>query len=164
MGADTIKVLNDDDALELFKRTLPGASMSLLQMGAGQLSAAASAIRVALARSSVHDRPGLEMLVLALQGKKAAGAAGFEKVIQMIDNMVSILGKEQADDEHKKEYCAMQFDDSDDRKKALEQEIASEEAAIATAKETMSTLSQEIASLTAGIQALDKSVAGATEQ
>merc|ERR1719174_3391818 len=30
--ADTIKVLNDDDALELFKKTLPGASASLLQV------------------------------------------------------------------------------------------------------------------------------------
>merc|ERR1719174_2379310 len=28
--ADTIKVLNDDDSLELFKKTLPGASASLL--------------------------------------------------------------------------------------------------------------------------------------
>jgi len=69
----------------------------------------------------------------------------------MIDNMVSNLGKEQADDDNKKEYCALQFDESDDGKKALEHEIASEEAAIATAKETMSTLSQEIAALTAGI-------------
>merc|ERR1719247_1878263 len=30
--ADTIKVLNDDDALELFKKTLPGASSSFVQM------------------------------------------------------------------------------------------------------------------------------------
>merc|ERR1719389_1496425 len=30
--ADTIKVLNDDDALELFKKTLPGASASFLQL------------------------------------------------------------------------------------------------------------------------------------
>merc|ERR1719261_518568 len=29
--ADTIKILNDDDALELFKKTLPGAA-SLLQL------------------------------------------------------------------------------------------------------------------------------------
>jgi hypothetical protein len=29
--AETIKVLNDDDALELFKKTLPSASMSLVQ-------------------------------------------------------------------------------------------------------------------------------------
>merc|ERR1719310_2232225 len=30
--ADTIKVLNDDDALELFKKTLPGSSASLLEL------------------------------------------------------------------------------------------------------------------------------------
>merc|ERR1719262_895702 len=30
--ADTIKILNDDDALELFKKTLPGASASFLQL------------------------------------------------------------------------------------------------------------------------------------
>merc|ERR1719453_2831408 len=30
--ADTIKVLNDDDALELFKKTLPGASSSFVQL------------------------------------------------------------------------------------------------------------------------------------
>merc|ERR1719201_1737310 len=29
--ADTIKVLNDDDALELFKKTLPGSGSSLLE-------------------------------------------------------------------------------------------------------------------------------------
>merc|ERR1719215_106696 len=82
----------------------------------------------------------------------------------MIDNMVTLLGKEQADDDHKKEYCAMQFDVSDDSKKALEHTLVGEEAAIATAKEAMSTLAQEIASLTAGIKALDKSVADATLQ
>merc|ERR1719189_1456330 len=30
--AETIKVLNDDDALELFKKTLPGAGASLVQV------------------------------------------------------------------------------------------------------------------------------------
>merc|ERR1719197_295102 len=32
--ADTIKVLNDDDALELFKKTLPGAGSSFLELKA----------------------------------------------------------------------------------------------------------------------------------
>jgi len=99
-----------------------------------------------------------------LMDKKSANRAGFEKVVQIIDNMVSILGKEQAADDNKKEYCAMQFDASDDRKKALENRLADEEAAIAAAKEAISTLAQEIAALTAGIKALDKSVAEATEQ
>merc|ERR1712238_548559 len=162
--ADTIKVLNDDDALELFKKTLPGASASLLQVVAQQRTSAVSTVRAALAKANAQDRPGLELLMLALTGKKAAGAAGFEKVIKMVDDMVKILGREQVDDNDKKEYCAMQFDVSDDRKKALERTVAGEEAAIATAKETVATLTSEIAALTSGISALDKSVASATTQ
>jgi len=163
--ADTIKVLNDDDALELFKKTLPGASASLLQVAAGERSSrsALATVRAALQKANAQDRPGLQFLVLALSGK-SKGAAGFEKVIKMIDNMVGILGKEQNDDNDKKEYCAMQFDSSDDRKKALKDTIAGEEAGIANAKEAISTLTQEIAALTAGIHALDKSVADATAQ
>jgi len=130
--ADTIKVLNDDDALELFKQTLPSASASLLQVESGK-SSALSTVRSALQKANAQDRPGLELLVLALTGKKSVGAAGFAKVIKMIDNMVGILGKEQADDNDKKEYCAMQFDVSDDSKKALEHTIAGEQAGAATA-------------------------------
>merc|ERR1719487_3042327 len=32
---ETIKILNDDDALELFKKTLPSAGAGLIQMRAG---------------------------------------------------------------------------------------------------------------------------------
>merc|ERR1719336_3329849 len=85
-------------------------------------------------------------------------------VVQMIDNMVGILKTEQDDDDHKKEYCALQFDTSDDKKRALERSISGEEAAIAGAKEAIATLSQEIAALEAGINALDKAVAEATAQ
>merc|ERR1740120_27876 len=165
--ADTIKVLNDDDALELFKKTLPSPSASLLQVQAAAASRrdrALAAIRSSQQQSGGLDKPGLDLLVLALTGKKSAGAAGFEKVIKMIDNMVSILKKEQDDDEHKKEYCAMQFDTADDKKKGLERSIAGEESNIATAKESIATLTQEIAALEAGIKSLDKAVAEATEQ
>ena len=34
------------------------------------------------------------------------------------DGWIAMLGVEQLDDEHKKEYCELQFDDSDDKKKA----------------------------------------------
>jgi len=164
--ADTIKVLNDDDALELFKQTLPSSSSSLLQVtsAASRQLEALSAIRASAQTATVRDRPGLELLVLALTGKKAVATGGFDKVIKMIDNMVGILKTEQDDDEHKKEYCAMQFDASDDKKKALERSVAGEAAAIAEAKEAIATLAQEIAALEAGISALDKAVAEATAQ
>merc|ERR1712174_162929 len=153
---------------ELFKKTLPSASSSssLLQMSsaAQRQREALSAIRSSVQKATVQDKPGLELLVLALTGKKAATSGGFDKVITMIDDMVGILKTEQDDDDQKKEYCAVQFDTADDKKKALERSVAGEEASIAEAKEAIATLSQEIAALEAGIKALDKAVAEATAQ
>jgi len=166
--ADTIKVLNDDDALELFKKTLPSSSASLLQMKvsvASMQKQALAAIRSAQEVANRGDKPGLEFLALTLAGKASSSSSqGFGKVIKMIDEMVALLGKEQNDDNDKKEYCGAQFDVSDDNKKALERHIAGDEADIATAKESMATLTQEIGALDAGIRALDKSVAEATAQ
>merc|ERR1719461_958155 len=120
-------------------------------------------LRSQTASAGSRDRPGLELLVLALSGKGRA-SGGFGKVIKMIDDMVALLGKEQTEDEDKKEYCALQFDTSDDKKKALERAIAGEDSAIASAKEAIATLTSEIAALEAGIAALDKAVAEATAQ
>merc|ERR1711956_149790 len=110
--ADTIKILNDDDALELFKKTLPSAA-SFLQV----LVAAAEVRAIALAglKEFMQQHPNksakLELLALALEGKKI----GFEKVIQMIDDMVATLKVEQKDDDTKKEYCAEELDLADDK-------------------------------------------------
>jgi hypothetical protein len=160
--ADTIKILNDDDALEMFKKTLPGASASLVQV---QVSNKAS-IKHALALletargNKKDDRQKIDFIMLALRGK----TEGFEKVIKLIDNMVKLLGEEQADDDNKKEYCLMQFDFTDDKKKELERSVGKLETAIEDAKEGIASLTTDIQGLNDGIVALDKSVAEATEQ
>jgi septal ring factor EnvC (AmiA/AmiB activator) len=161
--SETIKLLNDDDALELFKKTIPSsASASFVQMQ----SNAAKQRALALARineaqkHSMRPRPGLDFIALALEGKKV----DFSKVLKMIDDMVATLTKEQLDDDHKKEYCTMQFDLADDKKKGLERSVSDLEKAIEKAGETISTLADEIKALEDGIKALDKSVAEATEQ
>merc|ERR1719158_2822334 len=105
-------------------------------------------------------RPELDFISLALRGKKI----GFEKVIGMIDDLVAELKKEQQDDNNKKEYCDVQFDLADDKKKALEKSVADLETAITEAKENIQTTKEEIDALEDGIRALDKSVAEATEQ
>merc|ERR1719265_1651682 len=64
----------------------------------------------------------------------------------------------------KKEYCEMQFDTSDDKKRGLERSVGNLEKAIAKEKEGVAALADEIKSLEEGIVALDKSVAEATEQ
>merc|ERR1711972_28329 len=66
--ADTIKILNDDDALELFKKTLPGASSFLEFKGRDERQQVSALLRAA--RRDRSDRPELNFIVLALQGKK----------------------------------------------------------------------------------------------
>merc|ERR1719284_1919307 len=88
----------------------------------------------------------------------------FSKVIKMIDNMVATLQKEQQDDNDKREYCNMQFDQADDKKKGLERSVSNLEKAIAKEKEAVAALAEEIKALEDGIVALDKQVAEATEQ
>lgn len=153
--ADTIKILNDDDALELFKKALPGSAASFLDV---------SSANTARSRASqlLHDshNPLIDFIALALRGKKV----GFEKVIKMIDDMVALLKKEQADDNDKKEYCEVQADSLDDKKKGLERAESDADKAIAVAKESIGTLVDDIEALQGGIKALDKSVAEASEQ
>jgi len=153
--ADTIKVLNDDDALELFKKTLPGAA-SFMQLQVTEKEQRRQALAVIKA---VH-RPELSFLAMALQGKKVS----FAKVLKMIDEMVSVLQAEQQDDNDKKEYCSMQFDLADDKKKGLEREVSNLGKAIEKGQEGVAALADEIKALQASITALDKSVAEATEQ
>merc|ERR1719263_1130363 len=109
-------------------------------------------------RSVKDRRPQLDFIAMAIQGKKI----GFEKVLKMIDDMVATLKTEQLDDDHKKEYCAKQFDMADDKKKELEKAKSDAETTIEDTKESISTVTSEIAALEDTIKALDKAVAEAT--
>mmetsp|Transcript_80144 Transcript_80144/g.151392 ORF Transcript_80144/g.151392 Transcript_80144/m.151392 type:complete len:729 (-) Transcript_80144:66-2252(-) len=161
--ADTIKILNDDDALELFKKTLPAAgSASFLQEQETMASQRIHALELIQAEKKRTQVNLLDMnfLVLALKGKKVS----FAKVLKMIDEMVVILGKEQDNDDHQKEYCLLSFDTQDDKKKALEGDISALSATIEKEKDSIAALAEEIKALEAGIVALDSAVAEATEQ
>jgi chromosome segregation ATPase len=106
------------------------------------------------------SRPDFDFIALAIRGKKI----GFESVIKMIDNLIRNLKQEQVDDDHKKVYCGAQFDETEDKKKGLDQTIEDHETAIEQAEESMAALKEEIKMLEGGIKALDKSVAEASEQ
>merc|ERR1740115_664973 len=118
--ADTIKVLNDDDALELFKKTLPGSSASFMQL---KVSNKAVQQKALAALQKVHGSPHVDLLEVALRG----GKAGFGKIIKMIDSLTVELGKAQKDDDTKKEYCEAELDKSEDKKKGLAQDVSDTE-------------------------------------
>merc|ERR1719442_83375 len=75
-----------------------------------------------------------------------------------------MLKQEQLDDEHKKEYCELQFDESDDKKKSLEFTMEKTETAIEKTTAGIEQATDDIATLIATIKALDESVATATAQ
>jgi len=157
--ADTIKMLNDDDALDLFKKTVPSAS-SFLQVGVSAKEVKQQALEVLRSASKGRRSVHLDFIALALRGK----AAGFEKVLKMIDDMVVLLKKEQVDDEKKKEYCEAEFDKTEDKIKATKRSISDIEAKIADEKEAIATVTDEIKALKDGIADLDRSVVAATQQ
>jgi len=158
--ADTIKLLSDDDALELFKKTLPGSSLIQLDASADAMRSQALTIITKAQRSAKPRGLALDFVGLALHGKKV----GFASVIKLIDNMVVTLQKEQVDDDSKNEYCGKQFDSANDKKKNLNQALSDLDAAMASAAESIAETKTELEQLGDGIKALDKSVADATDQ
>jgi len=152
--ADTIKILNDDDALELFKKTLPGAS-SFVQL---QVSSKMMKMQALNALRAHGKDPRVDFVQVALHG----GQMGFEKIITMIDALVGTLKQEQSNDDEKKGYCLAEFDKSEDKAKELKLDVSDLEKALADGKESVETLAAEIKALVAGIKQLDASVAEAT--
>merc|ERR1719333_1384 len=136
--SDTIEMLNGDDALELFKKTMPSAA-ALIQTSTAtrsQMRRAKSLIEKAMGTDKAHT-VNRHLILAALK----SGTGGFEKVNTMIDGMNEVLEGEQVADDKQDVWCLAELD------KAKEETKAS-----------------EIAALKKGLEDLDKSVAEATEQ
>jgi len=151
--AETVKLLNDDDALDLFKKTLPGSSfMQLMVTNKQVLARAKESLSL-----GVHDYR-LDLITMSLRGRKV----NFDKVVGMVDDMVGLLKKEQVDDDKKKAYCAKESNKAEDDKKALTRSESDLKKTMEDEKETVASLVEDIAALEDGIRALDKAVAEAT--
>jgi len=157
---ETIKLLNDDDALELFKKTLP--SPSLLQMKvAGKMvrQQAIQKIKAPRHRRSTQGDARVAAIVLALHGRKVS----FEKIIAMIDEMLQLLDKEQVEDDTKKSFCNKKLDMTEDKAKVTDLTISDLKKALDDVKSTSDSTSDDIAALEQGIKDLDKQVIEATK-
>lgn len=155
--AQTIKLLNDDDARELFMKTLP-ASTSFLQVKATSSNARSQALSFLQRAKRSSRRVGVDLIALALRGKQA----GFDEVVHMIDKLLNTLKLEQKDDDEKSDYCTKELEDFGDTKKELDRAISDEEKSIAKSKDSTESLTIEIRNLETSIEALDQAVEKAT--
>merc|ERR1719506_1157433 len=164
--SEAIKVLNDDDALDLFKKTLSlnqgpaGSQFGFIQQNAAQHNRAQQALQQL--ESNKVDQKNLQVQFLenALKSK----SVDFTKVIQMVVEMETVLKEEQASDDAQKGFCDKDIEKSEKEQKDTEEEIASSAALIEECKEASAQTADEIALLQKEIKELDLAVAEATEQ
>merc|ERR1719174_533678 len=166
--SEAIGILNDDDALDVFKKSLPSSlvqTVGFLQKGDAKAIRARKA-QALLSRVAVNAKDThLNLLLYTLGSKlKLKSAGGFDEVTKMIDDMVVLLGKQQKEDEKQKAYCEGEFETAADEEAASKTKLAQTDAKLAELTDSIGTLMEEISALEESISALDKEVADATEQ
>merc|ERR1719399_1952681 len=103
--SEAIGILNDDDSLDLFKKTAlvqKNDGMRFLQKGSNKSQVRrARHILISLAQTGKSHESQFQFLATALKAK----SVDFSKITGMIDGMVDVLGKEQGDDDAQKKFC-----------------------------------------------------------
>jgi len=169
--SEAISILNDDDALDVFKKAR-GASFVQEQLGFLQKSNSlaskaqkAQAIIATAAKkaNNAHLNVLLYTLNSHLKMSSKGKSRGLESVIKMIDDMVVLLGKDQTDDDKSKTFCEDELEKTTDEQTAATEKKAQVEAEISEATDAVAALADEIAALEQDIKDLDKLVATATE-
>merc|ERR1719161_2387893 len=156
--SETIKILNDDDALDLFKKTLE--SPSLLQFEDHARDLRHQALAMLKKVKHFEDSPQFNFITLVLKGQKQ----GFGKVIKMIDDLVALLAQEQKDDDTHKDWCGVEFDSAEDKEKDLKRRVGGLETKITETEQSISAIIEELETLRQNIKQLDRAVDDATFQ
>jgi len=167
--SEAISILNDDDALDVFKAARGAAlnqkdQLGFLQTSNSQASNAKKAQAVLAAAAAKASSAQLKLVLFTLGSKVKMSSKGLESVITMIDDMVVLLGKDQASDDSTKTFCEDELEKSADEHKASSAVLAQAEATISELTDGIDANAEKIATLQADIKALDKAVAEATEQ
>merc|ERR1719393_843231 len=159
--SETIEMLNSDDALELFKKTLPAAA-ALIQTSTAtrsQMRRVRSLVEAAMGSDKEHS-VNRRLILAALK----SGTGGFEKVNTMIDGMNEVLEEEQVQDDKTDVWCLAELDKVKEEAKSTEADVGDLGAAIEEQRDAIATTASEIEELKKGLEELDKDVAEATEQ
>jgi len=188
---EAIGILTDDDALDVFKKSLPAAALNQLptehsaftghrNMFTGELtllqSKKAPAQRLQKAMSlisqtaSSNRSKGMGLLFFTLRSKmrvaqsqNAQGAVDFTEIFKMIDEMIAILTKDNKDDLTQKDFCISELTKTEKEKAATEDKLSSLASSIEEMTDSIDQLAEKIKALQDGVASLDKDVAEATE-
>merc|ERR1719353_1353764 len=140
--SEAIAILSDDDAHDTFSKTL-----GFVQVKAVSAQQNARNKAVQLLKAAAQKSGNTQLLALAA----TAALDAFTKVKEAIDEMVTALTKEKADEIKHRDFCIEELAQNDkqtaistDEKNDLEANIANLEAEIDTLKTDLATLAAEI--------------------
>merc|ERR1719163_1382135 len=170
--SDAIGMLNDDDALDLFKKAVPSAlveqSVGFLQRSGSMAKPLqkAQAILGQVAQKSQHSKI-IKLMLYTLNSKinsrvkqhnrgRNMASGGFDEVTKMVDDMVEIEGKEQEADNKKMPWCNGEFEKNDREEKGEKTEISKLEAEIEEDTDAIEALNTEVANAKVEIAEFDK--------
>lgn len=170
--SEAVSILNDDDALDVFKKAVPAAMVEteaqsgfLQTKSENRLKQAVEIVRTASKKNNnIHLQMLLQQMTSNLRGKHGdSQAPDFSAVSKMIDDMVSVLTKEGAEDMKKKDWCVTELHKAEGDLSAKQEKMDSVAATISQVEDEISGLTEDITSMTTAITDLDKEVAKATE-
>jgi len=174
--SDAIKILNDDDALDVFKKAMPSA---MVQQNTGFLQQQnkkvtqlkkAQAILLAASKSMKSKSAQLDLILnmanSTLRDAQKSNNKGpdFSVVVKMIDNMLDVLKKEQTDDQKKKDWCVEEMQKGEAAEKKEQEEMDTLVSTIEEISDEIAGIDDEVKTLQEEISQLDRNVAAATEQ
>merc|ERR550514_2632869 len=178
-----IDVLNDDDALDVFKKAVPAAFLQEAEQGVRRYGflqqrdsensrarsmAKVQALLAGVEQSRVHSKR-MDIMLYMIRSKlkllaRSKQAPDFGNITGMVDGMIVLEEEEQQGDDKQKPWCNGEFEQEDREEKSEKGEIASLDAEMLEEADAIAGLEEEIKALQEEIAGLDKTVAQATEQ
>merc|ERR1719191_1912983 len=173
---EAIGILTDDDALDVFKKSLPASAfvqaqpervpsgyrghrnmftgeMSFLQARKAPAQRLQKAQAIISQASSGSKGLGLMFFTLKSKMKMAAsqqGAVDFSEIFKMIDEMIAILTKDNKDDAAQKDFCIAELTKSESEKAATDDKLSSLASSISELTDKSAQTTEQITSLQEG--------------
>merc|ERR1719399_567969 len=148
---EAVKILNDDSALDLFKKTVPQpmeARPSFVQLPDGKLTVRRLAEAMGRAAKGLPSKEFAAVSLIQLQLQNAQTPDQFGPVKKMITELVASLQKEQADDAKQKDFCNKALPQSAVDKAAIQQGMDDKARSMDEMKTEVTALDEKIATLT----------------
>merc|ERR1719160_2027959 len=143
--------------------------MSFLQARKAPAQRLRKAQAIVSQAASSNKAAGMGLMFFTLKSKMrlaegSQGAVDFSEIFKMIDEMIAILTKDNADDAAQKDFCIAELTKTESEKAATDDKLASLESQIAELSDGIAETDEKIKALTESVAGLDKDVAEATEQ